>query len=446
MSRFSAHDTVHPMVRFTELNAEAYKGAILIVDIDGTLTNDRNPEVEVSAKQQLREMAKHARVYLCSNSSSTARFFELARETGTTYIGTALRKPDPRILQLIPDRAGKRIIVIGDKQLTDGRFAQKIGAEFIQTHRITDMADRAKVKAIYFADDLYVLARKKLRPIQPYLELTRPAQWVKNLLVFAPMFFAGKVYDPAIFGASLVAYVVFSLASSAVYVLNDLADVSVDRLHPVKRHRPIARGDVQEMKAVIFVGMILATLIMALALVPAVVPIALLYIGLNALYSFKLKHVAVVDIMLVSLFYLLRVVAGGVATGLALSPWILLCVLFGSLFVIVGKRRAEVAHDTRKSVLNQYSKEALDALLILSTGLSIAAYSFYTILGHGSPTLVLSTVFVVFAFFRILNEIYLHPHEADDLWRLFVNDRWLFVSLVGWAAYVFWVFYIASAM
>lgn len=441
------------MVRFTELNPEAYKGAILIVDIDGTVTNDRNPEVEVSAKQQLREMAKHARVYLCSNSSSTARFFELARETGTTYIGTPMRKPDPRILQLIPERAGKRIIVIGDKQLTDGRFAQKIGAEFVQTHRIIDEADRVKVKAIYFADDTYAWVKGKsvwlqgvVRPMRPYLELARPAQWVKNLLVFAPMFFAGKVYDPAIFGASLVAYVVFSLAASAVYVLNDLADVSADRLHPIKKHRPIARGDVRETKAVLFVGIILSILIMALALVPAVVPIALLYIGLNALYSFKLKHVAVVDIMLVSLFYLLRVVAGGVATGLALSPWILLCVLFGSLFVIVGKRRSEAHHDKRRAVLDHYSNQALDALLIICAGLSIISYGLYSILGHHAPALVYSTIFVVFAFFRMLNDIYLFPHEAETPERLVFKDKWLFVSFVGWAAYVFWLFYLASAI
>lgn len=430
------------MVRFTELNPEAYSGAILIVDIDGTLTSDLNPEVDISAIQQLREMGKHARVYLCSNSTSTARFFELARRTGATYIGTALKKPDPRILQLIPDTAGKRIVVIGDKVLTDGRFAEKIGAEFVQTTRITHANDKPSVTAIYFADDTYACTRDIFTPIRPYIELARPAQWVKNLLVFAPMFFAGKVYDLLTFGESLGAYLVFSLASSAVYVLNDIADAPQDRLHPTKKNRPIARGDVHEIRAVLFVGMLLATLIVALAFVPAVVPIVVLYIGLNLLYSFHLKHLAVADITIISMFYLLRVVAGGVATALPLSPWIILCVFFGALFIIVGKRRAELAHEHQRAVLKEYSREALDSLLSVSAALAIICYGLYSILGHESRILVFSTFFVVFAFYRMMNHIFMNPSEAEYPERLVFRDKWLFVSFVGWAAYVFWAFYL----
>ena len=126
------------MVRFTELDPAAYNGAIVIVDIDGTVTNDRNPEVDAAAKSMLKALAREASVYLCSNSTSIARFWQLARETSTVYLGTTLRKPDPRILKLIPDATGKRIVVIGDKQLTDGRFAKKIGAEFVQIRRIAE--------------------------------------------------------------------------------------------------------------------------------------------------------------------------------------------------------------------------------------------------------------------------------------------------------------------
>ncbi|MDP3645611.1 MAG: decaprenyl-phosphate phosphoribosyltransferase [bacterium] len=430
------------MVRFTELNPRAFEGAVVIVDIDGTITNDRNPAVELSAKHQLRAFATYAHVYLCSNGHDTGRFRELARDTGTTYLETLFKKPDIRILESIPNRAGKRLFVIGDKQLTDGRFAKKIGAVFIQTARITHSSDRATVMLTYALDDLYAFGMRALRSVAPYVELARPLQWVKNLLVFSPIFFANQAFDLKILGGGVLAYIVFSLAASAVYVMNDLVDVEHDRLHPRKRHRPIARGDVHETKAVAFIAVLLSAIIAALAFVPALLPIALLYIGLNALYSFKLKHIAVVDILLVSMFYVLRVVAGGVATGLPLTPWIILCVLFGALFIIIGKRRAEANRATHRAVLDTYSKDALDAMLNVTAGLSIISYGLYSILGHDSPYLVYSTIFVAFVFFRMLNHIYLRPHDAEAPEKLVFKDRWILGSFAAWVVYVFWVFYL----
>jgi len=430
------------MVRFIELNPESYKGAVLIVDIDGTVTNDRNPAVELSAKQQLRALAAHARVYLCSNSSDNARFRELARDTGTTYLETTYKKPDARIMGTIPDAAGKRLVVIGDKHLTDGRFASNIGAEFIQIVRMTHMSDRTTITLAYALDDLYVFGRRMIRSVVPYIELARPLQWAKNLLVFTPIFFANQVFDLKILGGGMLAYVTFSLAASAVYVMNDLSDAEHDRLHPRKRFRPIARGDVHETRAVLFIVMLLSAIIISLAFVPALVPVVIAYIGLNALYSFKLKHVAVVDVLLVSMFYVLRVVAGGVATGLPLTPWIVLCVLFGALFIIIGKRRAEANYTTRRFVLDTYSKEALDAMLNVTAGLSIISYGLYSILGHNSPYLVYSTIFVAFVFFRMLNHIYLRPDDAEAPERLVFKDRWILASFVLWVVYVFWIFYL----
>src|SRR5690348_13147059 len=126
------------MVRFTELNPLAFEGAILFVDVDGTITNDRNPAFELSAKQQLRALGEHTLVYLCSNGRKNSDHLrELARETGSVYIETPYKKPDARILDLIPDRAGKRLIVIGDKYLTDGRFGKNIGALYVPFARMT---------------------------------------------------------------------------------------------------------------------------------------------------------------------------------------------------------------------------------------------------------------------------------------------------------------------
>ncbi len=430
------------MVRFSELDPASFGGAILIVDVDGTITNDNSEEVEWPAKLHLRKMTEYARVYLCSNSASTARFWHLARDTGATYLVTPLRKPDVRILQLIPHTAGKRIVVIGDKKLTDGRFADRIGAEFVQTARITHDSDRWSVRLTYALDDLYSWLSGMAQRVAPFIELARPLQWVKNLLVFSPMFFASKVFDATIFTESLIAFLVFSFSASAVYVMNDLVDAPFDRLHPNKKHRPIARNAVHETKAVALVAVFLAMIIISLAFSPAVLPIALLYIGLNVLYSFKLKHVAVVDVLLVASFYLLRVVAGGLATALPLSPWIILCVLFGALFIIVGKRKAEFSRESRRTVLESYSPAALDALLAVSAGLSIISYGLYSILGHNSPYLVYSTIFVVFAFFRVLNDIFTHPNDAESPEKLVFKDRWIFGAFLCWVLYVFVVFYI----
>lgn len=430
------------MTRFIELDPATFKGAVVIVDIDGTLTNDRNTEVDQAAKQQLMAIAKEASVYLCSNSSSTARFWQLAKETGTIYLGTTLRKPDPRILKLIPNIAGKRIIVIGDKYLTDGRFAKKIGAEFVHISRITHESDRTFVTFTYLVDDLFTASLRKLRLFTPYMELMRPMQWVKNLLVFSPIFFAHQVFNFGTLTNGVLAFIVFSLFASAVYVMNDLADADLDRAHPRKRSRPIARGAINETKAVAFIVMLLAAATIALAFVPALVPIALIYFGLNVMYSFRLKHVAVIDVLLVAIFYILRVVAGGLATNLPLSPWIILCVFFGSLFIIVGKRRAEAHLVSKRSVLDSYSPQALDAMLNVTAGLAIISYGLYSILGHNSPRLVYSTIFVVFVFFRMLNDIYVRPSEAETPEKLVFKDRWILASFMGWVVYVFWVFYL----
>jgi decaprenyl-phosphate phosphoribosyltransferase len=434
------------MIRFTELNPEWYRGAILIVDIDGTVTNDRSHQVDGDAKDQLKALSQVARVYLCSNSTSTARFWQLAKETGTVYIGTQLRKPDPAILRLIPETTGKRIVVVGDKQLTDGRFAAKIGAEFVRVERVTHSSDRHSVKLTYLLDDVFSWASKKFIPAHSYIRLARPLQWVKNTLVFAPIFFANQAFNLSILGQGIAAFFAFSLVASAVYVMNDIVDAAQDRQHPRKRLRPIARGLVSETKAIALIGAIIAVASIVLTFVPHMLPIVFIYGVLNMLYSFKLKHVAVVDVVLVALFYLLRVVAGGVATSLYLSPWIILCVFFGALFIVVGKRRAEANRDSRRTVLHAYSREALDAMLIVSSGLAVISYSLYSIMGHNSPYLVFSSIFVAFALLRVLNDIYVRPEEAEAPERLVFMDPWILVSFVAWIVYVFWVFYFTDVL
>lgn len=274
-----------------------------------------------------------------------------------------------------------------------------------------------------------------------YLKLLRPQQWIKNLLVFAPIFFAVSVFNHQAFTKSFLAFVIFSFASSLVYVLNDIFDYEQDRMHPSKQTRPIASGQVSFGEASWLIVFLVLVLILFLYFLPVIVWPILIYILLNGSYSAWFKHIPVVDVVVVSTFYILRVVVGGLATKVYVSPWIILCVLFGALFIVVGKRRAEYYQGAKRKVLEEYSKEALDFMLGASVALAIISYGIYSVIGHHSNYLVYSVVFVLFALFKMLNRIYTHPSEAESPEILVFKDRWVLASFLAWVGYVFIIFY-----
>jgi decaprenyl-phosphate phosphoribosyltransferase len=314
-------------------------------------------------------------------------------------------------------------------------FALCIGATFIKVDRIRSFDDGALTRAAYTID--WIAWNVIL-----YMRLIRPQQWVKNLLVFAPLFFAQALFTPLALTASVATFIAFSLAASSVYIVNDLCDIERDRLHPHKRSRPFASGELSILSGkILFFTLVLLEAILLLA-VPALVPILLLYVILNIAYSTRLKHVVVIDILLVASFYLMRVIAGGVATGIKLSPWIILCVFFGALFVIIGKRRAEYHYDNRRVVLEDYSSQALDFMLVASAVLAIMSYGLYTIIGHNSPYLLYTTFFVTLAFFRTLNRMYTHPESAETPEKMLFKDPWIFASFLLWGVSVFVLFYL----
>lgn len=207
----------------------------------------------------------------------------------------------------------------------------------------------------------------------------RPTQWVKNILVVAAPGAAGVLTDASIAVRTLLAFVAFSLASSATYLLNDAADVDADRQHPKKMHRPIAAGQVTVQTARFAAG---ALAVVAIALSAAISGWLVLtlagYLVLTTAYSAKLKHIAIVDVIAVSLGFMLRAVAGGAATNVPLTGWFYLVVSCGALLLIVGKRLGELrsAHGSRvtRPVLEQYSPTILRVLLGLAAGVGILGY------------------------------------------------------------------------
>jgi decaprenyl-phosphate phosphoribosyltransferase len=220
----------------------------------------------------------------------------------------------------------------------------------------------------------------------------RPRQWVKNLLVLAAPLAAGRLFEPAIIRGAALAFVAFSLASAAVYLVNDVRDVEEDRQHPTKRFRPIAAGELKPATA-LTLAVVLGVCGLALGYFVSL-PLGItifVYIALQLLYSAYLKHLPVVDLAMVASAYLLRAIAGGVATGIPLSQWFLLVAAFGSLFMVSGKRYSELKSlgsgaGTRRS-LTRYSESYLRFAWMMSAVMVLISYSLWAFENRGAGTL-----------------------------------------------------------
>lgn len=210
----------------------------------------------------------------------------------------------------------------------------------------------------------------------------RPRQWVKNLLVLAAPIAAGTLLEPEVLGPTALAFVCFCLLSGAVYLLNDCLDRDADRLHPSKRLRPVAAGDLTRTTAV---GVACAFAVLALVLAgfasADLVVLLCCYLALQLSYTLWLKHEPVIDLVIVASGFLMRALAGGVAAGLPISQWFLLVSGFGSLFIVAGKRFSEIralgaAAGTRRS-LNRYTESYLRFVWTLAAGATVLAYSLW---------------------------------------------------------------------
>ncbi len=281
----------------------------------------------------------------------------------------------------------------------------------------------------------------------------RPRQWVKNVFVLAPLVFAQALGDRAAVLRALAAFAAFCCAASAVYVFNDLHDREQDRKHPLKSRRPIAAGVVPPALAG-GTAAVLAAAALAIAwpVGRGVAAIVALYLGSNALYSLGLKTVAILDVLLLAVGFVLRVLAGGEAIGVEVSAWLLLCTIFVSLLLAVAKRRhelillADVAADQRR-VLDHYSPALLDQMMNVVTASSVLAYALYsvspeTVEKFDTSDLVYTIPFVLFGIFRFLYLVYqgnseLNPTEA------MLKDVPFAVNLLLWGAAVVGIIYFA---
>ncbi len=276
-----------------------------------------------------------------------------------------------------------------------------------------------------------------------YLTLLRPRQWIKNILVLAPAFFAVKILEPTVFASALLAAVLFSLTASVVYIGNDIVDRARDAEHPKKRFRPIAAGVVSPVRASVLGGvLLLVVLVGTWHLLPALLPYLLVYLLVNIVYSLWAKHIPVLDVVLIASLYVLRVLAGGAAAGVGVSDWLLLCTLFLMLLLVLGKRRAEFRHGAvRRGVLNLYTEELCDELIVIAASLSLVSYSLYSILAPHHHFVVYSLPFALYAIMRYVFLVRSGSDVTETPERVILEDTGIRTALLLWVLYLFVLYY-----
>lgn len=276
--------------------------------------------------------------------------------------------------------------------------------------------------------------------IVAFVTMLRLPQWVKNAFVLAPLLFSGKFSDQTMCLKSGLAFLSFCLISSAVYILNDLCDRQQDQSHPTKKLRPIASGAVPPPQALaVMLFFALASLILASSLNYWCAALVGLYAIINVIYSFGLKHVAILDVMAIAAGFVLRILAGSVAIGAAPSHWLILCTIMISMFLGFTKRRAELAavesHDSR-TVLKDYSAMFLDQVIAVVTGATLICYALYTVDSQTitlfkTKAMIMTVPCVMYGLFRYIYIIY-HLKKGQDPSRTLSRDWPTMVNIVLW--------------
>lgn len=279
------------------------------------------------------------------------------------------------------------------------------------------------------------LPRRRTPAVAAFVAL-RPRQWTKNLLLFAGIVFAAQLGDAGRWSAALTAFVAYCAASSAAYLVNDVRDVESDRLHPVKRLRPIARGELGVGHALaLAAALAVLALALATALGPASVACMIGFGALQAAYSLGLKALELVDVLTIAGLFVLRAAAGAVAVNVPISNWLLLCTFLLALFVALGKRRAELGLEgvRARPALAGYTPALVDQLLAIVAAATIAAYAGYALTAHDSRWLIATLPLVVHGLFRYL--LLLHRRGlGEEPEALLVEDLPLLATVALWAA------------
>lgn len=280
-----------------------------------------------------------------------------------------------------------------------------------------------------------------MNQIYGLLHTMRPKQWIKNGFAFVALIFDRKLNNIEYLLATLAGFALLCLASSAVYLLNDLVDIEADRAHPVKRNRPLASGKLSKKLAIgAFALLLLITLPLAYLLSPAFAAILVVYLAIQLAYSYCLKHIVLIDVMTIAAGFLLRVVAGVVLVDVErFSPWLYIFTIMGALFLGFGKRRHELLllqenANNHRAILDEYNLALLNEMIIIVSAMTMLTYALYTFSAEGLPqnhAMMLTIPFVLYGIFRYLYLIHVRG-EGGTPEDIILRDRPLQLAVVLW--------------
>lgn len=283
--------------------------------------------------------------------------------------------------------------------------------------------------------------------MKAYFKLLRVEQWVKNLFVFIPLFFSGKIFETTQLFETIFSFIIFSFTASSIYIINDYSDIESDRAHPEKCRRPLASGAISVGRAkLVLVGLVISTIGLIISLsdvfgynVLKFGAVISSYFVMNLAYTFRLKHIAIVDISIIAVGFVLRVLAGGYATGIVVSQWAIILTFVLALVLAVGKRRGELVNtqlsgNTRKA-LDGYNIQFADIVLSISITLAIVSYIMFVISPETQKEFTnkvfYTFIFVIFAFLRYLQQTLVY-NRTESPTKMIYKDRYIQVVLALW--------------
>jgi 4-hydroxybenzoate polyprenyltransferase len=285
----------------------------------------------------------------------------------------------------------------------------------------------------------------------PYLLMLRPYQWSKNLLLFSSLIFSTSLFVRNDLILSILAFGIFCITSSGIYILNDLRDIERDRLNPTKKNRPLAAGKIPKSKAIIIMMFLLSISVMfSILLDKNFFIIILTYLCLNFAYSFGLKNIVILDAMIVAFGFFLRVFAGCVIIKVEVTPWLFICTLSLALTLSFGKRRNELnelkfAAKNFRGTLELYTPQLLDVILTICSATAVITYSLYTMANEtvqrfGNQRLILTMPFVLYGVFRYLYLIYT-KNKGGDPTKLLLLDLPSILNGILWISSIIYLIY-----
>ncbi|HSD99046.1 MAG TPA: decaprenyl-phosphate phosphoribosyltransferase [Patescibacteria group bacterium] len=302
------------------------------------------------------------------------------------------------------------------------------------------------------------------------LKLIRPKQWIKNFAIFAAIIFSGQLFDPTLFSRVILGFFAFCAASSAIYIVNDIFDVEKDKIHPFKKFRPLAHGDLSIQYAILLAVILFgSSIFIGQQISSAFVLLLLIYCLLQLSYSIFLKNLTVADILLLATGYMIRVYGGEVATGFHISVWLILTTVALSLFLAVGKRKSELTLisqmplsqiTTIRKTLSHYSESLLNVYASIFATSAFIFYSLFTFLENPQGLkigfslllpdflppylqrkwLMITIVPVVYGLMRYLQDIY-EKHEGESPEKVLLSDIPLLSTVVVWVVMVVGIIY-----